>query len=265
MPDPQPENTHISSEVIFSDFYGWYLQELWFCKVALLLLRWEKLSEGHWVGMCLMFTYTSRGLKVLIRTTPLHTHTWLWVKQIYHPDSSQTLSDTTTLTASICQRWELQRCFICILVLHLHIEIYPFPCRIKSLGSIENIKQSFNCTSAHICNPTAPPLGPLSQLLWPSKENKCESKDVYRQQANMKCSGDVLEDTLLGRQHKPQVYYLLDKQTYAFALICLRLICLPFKSISSITSRATAPRVLLLYYAVKPKHSSFVSFVYNPV
>lgn len=41
VPSSQPDNTQIASQLIFCALYGWLLQYLWFCKAALLLLRWD--------------------------------------------------------------------------------------------------------------------------------------------------------------------------------------------------------------------------------
>ena len=117
----------------------------------------------------------------------------------------------------------IPRSFIYSLVLHLHTEIsISLSFRVKSLGSIENTKQSFDCTSAHIRNPAAPPLGLLCQLRWLSKKNKWESKEVYKEEANRKRSGDVLEDTLLlgGGGHEPEVDYLLNKHMHPPQYAC---------------------------------------------
>lgn len=184
--------------------------------------------------------------------TSIHTHTWLCYKQICHPDSSQT-QHTLRHHHLNHVHMSILRSFIYIPVLHLHTEIsISLSFRVKSLGRTENTKQSFDCTSAHIRNPAAPPLGLLCLLRWLSKKNKCESKEVYKQEANRKRSGDVLEDTLLGGMTWARSRLSLE-QTYAPSLICLRLICLPFKNISSITSRATAPRVLWLLLCRKTK------------
>lgn len=146
-----------------------------------------------------------------------------------------THSDTTTLTTSICRCWGLRQCFIYILVLHLHIESFFFSMQNKvfsiTIFWLLTFVTPLLLLSAYFTN--------CSNFL---KGNKRESRDG--QQTNRKCFRDVLEDTLQGGQHEPQVYYLLNKQTYASSLICLLLMCLPFKSTSSITSQATAPLVL---------------------
>lgn len=61
-----------------------------------------------------------------------------------------TPSDITTQTTSICLGRRLRRYFICNTCAALPRWDFTFLCRIKSLGSFENTKQSFHYTSAHI-------------------------------------------------------------------------------------------------------------------
>lgn len=162
-------------------------------------------SVGQWVGMNVlcMCVYTSEGLEVLLLllTTTWHRpHTYSFIPGtatnryvILTLPRHCTHSNTNTLNASICRCRGVGQWFIYVLVLHLYIEISLFLCSLWAKK-----KQSFDCTSAHICNPYAPPPGLLYQLLKVSLENKCEGKKIYRPWTNRKYSRDVLEDILLG-------------------------------------------------------------------